>query len=75
MKVFSASQVNTPNGQYISVIKSISNFVSLNSSVNIAERNTDESNIARSLLPFKDQVLGIFWMRANLRCAKANLIV
>ena len=34
----------------------ISNFDSRNPSVNMAERNTDESNIVRISLPFKDQV-------------------
>ena len=34
----------------------ISNFDSRNTSVNMAERNTDESNIVRISLPFKDQV-------------------
>ena len=34
----------------------ISNFESQNPSTSIAERNTDESNIVRITLPFKDQV-------------------
>ena len=34
----------------------ISNFESRNPSVSIADRNTDESNIVRVSLPFKDQI-------------------
>lgn len=34
----------------------ISNCISRNPSISIAERNTDESNIVTTSLPFKDQV-------------------
>ena len=41
----------------LSLIDSVfSNFDSRNPSVSISERNTDESNIVRISLPFKDQV-------------------
>ena len=41
----------------MSVIDSaIKNFLSLNSSVNKAERNNDDSSTVRISLPFKDQV-------------------
>ena len=40
-----------------SIIESvISNCISRNPSVSITERNTDESNIVTTSLPFKDQV-------------------